>query len=221
MRWLLGGCLGDHRQEEYRIPTLNGGDRDPIPGGEPRTRGAGCFCPSSTGTWAPVGTGVWDPVQHWPCCRHRSWVLTVRYGCSAQVRHLVLHLAGGWHHCLLPARERCLVTEDSITCELIKQAAACKPAASSPRMFTCAPGRCPGGGTGVARGWGECRSRALWLCGTALWFHVEWGQGSHNVRRSPPGAEAAWGPGQGCAGGALRGGFGMLGARAGSGYQGR
>ena len=148
-------------------------------------------------------------------------------GCSqcgralSSVRHLVLQLTGGWHHCLSPARKRCLVTEDSITCELIKQAAACKPAASAPRMFTCAPGRCPGGGTGVARGWGECRSRALWLCGTALWFHVEWGQGSHNVRRSPPGAEAAWGPGRGCAGGALRGGFGMFGARAGSGYQGR
>lgn len=171
-----GGCTGDHSQED-RIPTLSGGDRDPIPGGEPRTRGAGCFCPSSVGTWAPVGTGVWDPVRRWSCCGRLSWVLTMRYGCSAQVGRLALHLAGGWHHCLSPARKRCLLTEDSITCELMKRAAACKPAASAPLTFTCAPGRRPGGGAGVAGGGESAGHGALWLSGTALWLHVEWGRG--------------------------------------------
>ena len=70
------------------------------------------------------------------------------------------------------------------------------------RTFTCAP-EAAWGGAGVAGRCGGCQSRASWLCATALWFHVEWSQGSHNVWRSLPGAEAAWGPGRGCAGGAL------------------
>ena len=143
---MLGGRLGDHSQEEYRIPTLSGGDRDPIPGGEPRTRGAGCFCPSSMGTGAPMGTGVWDPVRRWPCCGRRSWVLTVQYGCSAQVRRLALRLAGGWRHSLSPARQRCLLTEDGVTREPIKQPAASAPAHSH------APRRRPGAGLGLQGG---------------------------------------------------------------------
>lgn len=98
------------------------------------------------------------------------------HGCSAKVG------AGfSWwlHHCLSPARKRCLLTsEDSITCELsMKQAAACKPAASGARCshapWEASWGRGPGSRWGV----GECWSRGLvaeWHCS---WLHVEWGRG--------------------------------------------
>ena len=59
---------------------------------------------------------------------------------------------------------------------------------------------------------------AVWCCSL---FHVEWGQGSHNVRSSPLGVEAAQGPGQECVGGTLGRGFGMSRARTGLGAQGR
>lgn len=146
---VVAGCggLGDHSQE-YRIPTLSGGDRDPIPG-EDRTRGVWCSCPSSVGAWAPLGTGVWGPVRHWPCSR--APLLGAHRGHSAQVG--ALHVAGGWHHCPSPARKRCLLTEASIVCELMRQAPACKPAAPTPCTFMCTPGRLPGVGLGS---WGPC-----------------------------------------------------------------